>query len=273
MHSYGLIEQSFFRKIHRENLLGPLFSRAIPEKLILSEGEKAFFILDDTGSRGDWTEIVLGKNASLQMLRLQCTTGEESLDTKTRICQSEGSTSKVLHLTLGPGKVDNRVQVELRESTADCRLAGILISGEEGFCKQNIRMEHRVPGCESRQLFKSVLGGRAQSEFEGLILVSRDAQKTQAFQRSDALLLSETARSLSLPFLEIYADDVKCTHGATAGQLDKEALFYLQSRGIGKEQARRILISAFAGEPLEWIPDPELRTHMENVVSGLLEKI
>ena len=126
-------------------------------------------------------------------------------------------------------------------------------------CDTTLLVEHAVPRCTSRELFKAVLDGEARGVFQGKIIVAPDAQKTDGKQMAQALLLSETAEFDSKPELEIFADDVVCGHGSTSGQIDEELLFYLEARGIPEDEARALLIQAFVGEALERIEHEGLR--------------
>jgi Fe-S cluster assembly protein SufD len=133
-------------------------------------------------------------------------------------------------------------------------------------------IDHAVAHCTSHELYKGILGGQARAVFNGRILVRPDAQKTDAKQTNRALLLSDDAQINSNPQLEIFADDVKCTHGAAVGQLDEEAMFYLQARGLTPAQARDLLLHAFAGEVLGEISVPELRIALEHRLFGRLSR-
>ena len=133
------------------------------------------------------------------------------------------------------------------------------------------RIDHAQPHCASRQLYKGILDDQARGVFNGLVLVRRDAQKTDAKQTNKNLLLSEDAGVDTKPQLEIYADDVKCTHGATIGQLNDDSIFYLRARGIGEDTARRMLIHAFAGEIIERIRHAATREVLDKVVWDRLE--
>jgi Fe-S cluster assembly protein SufD len=131
-------------------------------------------------------------------------------------------------------------------------------------------MRHASPNCSSHQLYKGILGGRSKAVFNGRIIVDQDAQKTDANQSNRNLLLSENAVVNSNPQLEIFADDVRCTHGSTVGQLDEEAVFYLRSRGINRDAAVRLLTFAFGGEILDRIPVTALRESLQEKVAGRL---
>jgi Fe-S cluster assembly protein SufD len=131
-------------------------------------------------------------------------------------------------------------------------------------------MRHAAAHCDSHQLYKGILGGKAKAVFNGRIIVDQDSQKTDANQSNRNLLLSDDAVVNSNPQLEIFADDVRCTHGSTVGQLDEEAVFYLRTRGIGRDEAVRLLTLAFAGEVLDRIPVAELRERLEGVVAQRL---
>jgi Fe-S cluster assembly protein SufD len=131
-----------------------------------------------------------------------------------------------------------------------------------------MRVEHASPHCDSRQLYKGVLDGRSRGVFHGRIIVHKDAQKTDAKQTNRNLLLSDQAQIDTKPQLEIYADDVKCTHGATIGQLDENAIFYLRSRGISLESARTLLLFAFTSEILERVKVEPIRNYLEGLVKN-----
>ncbi|HEX2395781.1 MAG TPA: SufD family Fe-S cluster assembly protein, partial [Bacteroidales bacterium] len=133
-----------------------------------------------------------------------------------------------------------------------------------------ILMDHASPNCTSNQLFKGILDDEATGSFNGKILVRQDAQKIQAYQKNNNILLSSTARMNTKPHLEIYADDVKCSHGATVGQLDSEALFYIRSRGISEDEARHLLMYAFANEIVSRISVPILKERIIDLVDKRL---
>ncbi len=164
-----------------------------------------------------------------------------------------------LTLVALPGvSADVPVRVELLGEGAELDAAGLyLCLGDE---RVNIRMDvrHNVGGCTSRQLFKGIVGGTARSDFYGLIYVARDAQRTEAYQENHNLLLSDEAWALTKPQLEIYADDVACSHGATVGRLNADELFYMRSRGIPEAEARALQMISFLSPVLARIPDEAL---------------
>ena len=154
---------------------------------------------------------------------------------------------------------------------ADFSLSGAYLAAGTQHVDTTIRVDHANPRARSRQHVKGVLTGKAQGVFQGKIIVQRGAQQTDGHQMSRALLLSPTARVNTKPELEIYADDVKCGHGATTGALSQEALFYLTSRGIDRESARALLIGAFVEEVLEDIGDASARAVVQGLVGDWLE--
>ncbi len=137
------------------------------------------------------------------------------------------------------------LEIDLDGPGASLDLAGASLSSGSEQVELNVVVRHNVPGCRSEQLFKSVVGGSAKVSFNGLVYVAQDAVRTVAHQQNHSLLLSETAVAESRPQLEIYADDVECSHGATTGYLNPEELFYMRSRGIPEEEARRMQVEAF----------------------------
>jgi Fe-S cluster assembly protein SufD len=173
----------------------------------------------------------------------------------------------ILHsraVSLGGSIVRNDLAAVLDGEGAHATLDGVYLADGTDLVDNHTSIDHAVAHCTSHELYKGILGGHAKAVFNGRILVRPDAQKTDAKQTNRALLLSDDAQINSNPQLEIFADDVKCTHGAAVGQLDDEALFYLQARGLTPAQARDLLLHAFAGEVLGEISVPELRIALEH---------
>ncbi|MFZ3201097.1 MAG: SufD family Fe-S cluster assembly protein, partial [Candidatus Acidiferrales bacterium] len=152
----------------------------------------------------------------------------------------------------------------------ECLINGLFIGGGRQHLDNYMLVEHASPHCGSRQFYNGVLDGRAHGVFHGRIIVHKDAQKTDAKQTNRNLLLSDNAQIDTKPQLEIYADDVKCTHGATIGQMDENALFYLRTRGIDEPSARGLLLLAFAGECLDRMKHGPARAHVEALIHGHL---
>ena len=167
----------------------------------------------------------------------------------------------------------NDLSVALNGPGAETDLFGLYLCGDNEHLDNHTVVEHRVPHCRSNELYKGVLNDQAKAIFNGRIVVFKDAQKTDSTQANRNLLLSEKATINTKPELEIYADDVSCAHGTTVGQMDKDALFFLRSRGIGVEQAKVILTHAFCMELLETIPDPSLRARVQECVDARLTEL
>lgn len=212
------------------------------------------------------SEIYAGKNAIVDFYEL-----EENSDKVTRLSSAytnQESTSNVLinNLMLNCGITRNNYHVKLAGEHAEAYVCGMVISDKQQSVDNFVYMDHAVPNCQSTQLFKYVVQEEAKGSFCGRILVEKDAQKTQAYQTNHNLCTSGDARMYSKPQLEIYADDVKCSHGLTTGQLDEEALFYMRARGISKDEARLMLIQAFTADVLDHVRIDSLRTRLEDLV-------
>jgi Fe-S cluster assembly protein SufD len=162
-------------------------------------------------------------------------------------------------ITLGGRIARNDIVATLDGEGAECTLNGLYVAGGESLVDTHSTIDHARPHCPSHELYKGILAGRARAVFNGKIIVRPDAQKTDAKQTNKALLLTDDAQINTKPQLEIFADDVKCTHGAAIGQLDEDAMFYLRARGIAEIDARNLLIHAFAGEVLDRIAVEEVR--------------
>ncbi len=171
---------------------------------------------------------------------------------------------------LGGMLVRNNQDVVLRQSNTETHLNGVYLLGETQHVDNQTFMDHAVPHCQSNELYKGIVTGRARGVFNGKVLVRPDAQKTNAFQQNSTLLLSPSAVMDAKPQLEIYADDVRCSHGATIGQLDESAVFYLRTRGLNQAQARRLLQFAFLSEVLDHMPDEPVREAVKTLVRDKL---
>jgi Fe-S cluster assembly protein SufD len=156
------------------------------------------------------------------------------------------------------------IGIALKGEGADCTMNGVYLADGERLMDTHTSLDHAMPHCTSHEIYKGILAGKSKAVFNGRIIVQLDAQKTDAKQTNRALLLSDDATINSNPQLEIFADDVKCTHGAAVGQLDEEALFYLQARGLNRAEARDMLLHAFAGEVIAGLKIPALREQIES---------
>lgn len=175
------------------------------------------------------------------------------------VSQAEGSIVNLFFLAPGDGEVAQRVRVDLLGEHAECGVFGFSAAAQQQRHHASVAVNHVAAACRSEQLFRQVVGGSAVATFEGRVTVAQNAQRTDARQSCKTLLLSEAARAHVQPQLEIYADDVKCSHGATVGQLSSEALFYLRSRGVSLAQAQQLLLLGFADEVVQRIPAPAFR--------------
>ena len=204
----------------------------------------------------DVTEVALNKSATLEMLFFQKT---KNLNSEINVRQAENSRMKTHYIISGSEKVRNNMNVKLSGVNAEHSVYGLSLTKQSEHVENNIQIVHASPECQSNQLFKQILSDTSTGVFTGRIIVNKDSQKTTAYQRSSNILLNPKAKMNIRPQLEIYADDVKCSHGATVGQLDAEALFYLRSRGIGEDEAKRILLQAFASEIIDNISGKKLK--------------
>ena len=199
------------------------------------------------------TQIAVAPNAVLRHYKLQAEGSSAFHVAATSVRLDHQAAYRMFAASLGSGLCRNEVDVDLAATDAVARLAGTTLARGAQHLDTTIRIEHSKPRGTSSQEFKAVVDGRAHAVFQGRIRVAPDAQKTDAQQVSRGLLLSSTAAADTKPELEILADDVKCSHGATIGDLDEEALFYLRARGVGEVEARKMLVDAFIGELIEHI--------------------
>ncbi len=218
------------------------------------------------------TELVLSENAVVEHSKLQLE-NPQSFHIGTVQARQDRSSSLVCHnMALGGALLRNDVNSVLDAEGAECWLQGLYVAGGKQHVDNHTTLDHAKPHCSSRELYKGILDGRASAVFNGKIIVRKDAQKTDSKQTNKNLLLSEDATINTKPQLEIHADDVKCTHGATIGQLGEEALFYLRSRGIPLPDARAMLTYAFAGDLLGRVQYEPLRAGLDHLLLDLLRR-
>jgi Fe-S cluster assembly protein SufD len=218
------------------------------------------------------TQIAAAENSFVEHTKIQM----EGLNAyhvgSLRIRQQSGSNVTSHSIMIGGAIVRNNVLSQLGGENAECTLNGLTLASAHQLIDNHTTIDHAEPHCNSHELFKSILDDNARGVFNGKIYVRKDAQKTDAKQTNKTLLLSDLATMNTKPQLEIFADDVKCTHGATIGYLDSEMIFYLRSRGIGEEEARDLLIHAFASDVTERVSSSLLRRYLDKIIFELLQK-
>lgn len=208
------------------------------------------------------TEITCAADSSVRHLKL-VRNGDHALHYgSTHVRQLAGSSYTSREFVLGGASVRRELYLDLDGPGAQCDLTALYMASGTQRHDLRTRVNHNAPGCRTTELYKGILDGQARTVFDGLIKVARDAQQTEAFQTNRNLVLSDDTVSYSIPRLEIYADDVKCSHGSTTGQLEEEQLFFLRSRGFDSNTARVMLANAFASEVVLGVLNPELRASL-----------
>ncbi len=244
-----------------------------PRNLLIFEDESQGTVIEEYVSIGagsmlsnSVTELIAGENATVSHYMIEREHREAFNISTLRIQQARSANVSSHSLLLGGGLVRNNVHPVLAGEGGECLINGLFVGEEHQHLDNYMYVEHAKPHCSSRQFYNGILDGHAHGVFHGRIVVHKDAQKTDAKQTNRNLLLSDDAQIDTKPQLEIYADDVKCTHGATIGQIEENALFYLQSRGIDEISARRLLLLAFASECLDRMRPGVARDHADRLI-------
>jgi Fe-S cluster assembly protein SufD len=232
---------------------------------------ETYVSLEDTETTGACftnavTEAVLAENAIIDHYKIQRESKTAFHMATLQVQQGRSSNFSSHSIALGGSLARNEVNAVLDAEGCECTLNGLYMAGGRQLIDNHTRIDHAKPHCTSHELYKGILDDAARGIFNGKIYVHQDAQKTDAKQTNRTLLLSDEAVINTKPQLEIFADDVKCTHGASIGQLAEEAVFYLRSRGIGKEDARSLLTFAFANDIISRIRVEPIRAQMEKAV-------
>ncbi len=216
------------------------------------------------------TEIVAAEGAVIDHYKVQSESFEAFHIARMNVALARDTNVSSHSFTFGGGIVRNDIAARLGGEGGECTLNGLYYANGRRLIDNHTAIDHALPHCQSHELYKGILNDRARGVFNGKIYVKPDAQKTDAKQTNKTLLLSEQAQINTKPQLEIFADDVKCTHGATVGQLDADALFYLRARGIGVEAARAMLTRAFAIEVVDRIKPERLREAVDALLATLM---
>ena len=213
------------------------------------------------------SEVVVGENSNLEHYLIERESKRAYNVSTLRVEQARSSNITSHTVLLGGALVRNNVHPVLAGEGCSLLINGLYMANGRQHMDNYMKVEHASPHCDSRQLYNGVLDGRSHGVFHGRIVVHKGAQKTDAKQTNRNLLLSDFAQIDTKPQLEIYADDVKCTHGATIGQMDEDAIFYLRSRGLNKETTHSLMLHAFTSESLENMKIEQVRKYLDNLIS------
>lgn len=217
------------------------------------------------------TVIRLEKGANLELIEI--TETKAILSDTVIVEQAEESVFVNKTIDLNNERLRRNQYVNLAEARSECDLGGVYVTDEQQHCDNYVQINHRVPDCKSTQLFKGVAGEQSTAIFTGSIVVAPDAQRTAAYQQNHNIVLSDNARVFTRPQLEIYADDVKCSHGATVGMLDTEAIYYMRQRGISEGAAKRLQIEGFMSEIVEQSPSEDVEHSLHGKISHRLQEL
>ena len=249
--------------------------------LLLAPGSRLQLVVEHHDAEADASghllnlvaQVRLGQDARLDVVELQQCPAGTSLVSRLHVRQQAGSRFSHVALDAGGKLVRRDLQVRLEGEGAEVELAGAAPAGDGQLLDHHVRVDHAAPGCRSDQLYRALAAGRSRAVFNGMAWVHPGADGTEARQSSKNLLLDRLAEIDAKPELEIHADDVVASHGATVGQLDDRALFYLRSRGLDEAQARRMLVRAFCQPVIERVADDTLRGWMDERLHARLETL
>ncbi|MDW7691859.1 Fe-S cluster assembly protein SufD [Flammeovirgaceae bacterium SG7u.111] len=251
---------------------------AQPRNLIIAEDNSRLSFMEDYLTIGDQdgfinvvTEIFVGKDTTVEHYKLQNKSSNSYFVGTTQVEQLGNSHYHNTTMTLGGGLIRNNLNIALNGEHCEAFMTGLYMLNSKDHVDNHSTVDHLKPNSYSNQLYKGIMDDRSTGVFNGKIFVREDAQKTNAFQSNKNILLSDNATINTKPQLEIWADDVKCSHGCTTGALDEEPLFYLKSRGIPEQKAKAMLMQAFANDVLDRIKVDAFKEHIENLIASRLD--
>lgn len=233
--------------------------------------ESHYNLSDNKSLTNAFTEIHAAKNALVDYHKIQNDTPNASLIDHTIVRQQSNSEVSMFTISIGGSLTRNNLVFNHEGEHINSNLYGVSVLNQSQHVDNNTLINHQQPNCESNECYKGIYSKNSTGVFNGKVYVHPEAQKTNAYQQNDNILLDNTATVNAKPQLEIFADDVKCSHGCTMGELDKNALFYLQTRGISENEAKKLLLYAFANEVLENVKVEALKSKMAELIDGKLE--
>ena len=232
--------------------------------------EKILDLSNSSSLVNHFTRVNCSQNTKIEYNKIQNNTEKSKLIDSMNIYQAHDSTCEVNTLIFGGGFVRNNLNFEQNGSNCESNMNGVSLLEKKQFADNHTFVDHKKANCRSNEMYKGIYLDESKGVFNGKIMVRKNAQKIDAFQSNNNLLLSENSTIDSKPQLEIYADDVKCSHGCTIGQLDKDALFYMRSRGVGIQEAKAVLTYAFASEVIENLSIPEVKVLSQKLLAKKL---
>ncbi len=247
-----------------------MFTELKSDRLVVVQGEKAEWSFLVNGSNHVSVEVGEGARLVLQLLTRGNTEGR--VECKVDLSLMRDSSVRIVSVDAAEGDSDLKFDVNLCQSGANFEFHGLYIVAGQEHKNTELDIRHLVADCYSNEQMRGIAAGDGEGRFHGRIYVAEDAQRTQAYQQSRNLLLSDTARIFTEPQLEIYADDVKCSHGAVVGQIEDEAVYYMRQRGIEEKDARRLLTEGFAAEVV-WACDEKFAEEALTEIESRLSRI
>ncbi len=218
------------------------------------------------------TEINCAASSNISYIKIGNESANQLHVGNTQVNVAEKAVFNAMAVNFGGNMVRNNLHISLNGSHSEANLDGLYVTDNKEHIDNHTVVDHKVPNCNSNELYKGIMNGSSKGIFNGKIYVRQDAQVTNAFQSNKNILLSDNATINTKPQLEIWADDVKCSHGCTTGKLDKEQLFYLRARGIGEHSAKLMLLDAYANEVIERIKDENLRTYVQEILHTKIDE-
>lgn len=270
-----ILEKPLSIRYHGQTDTEPLLN--MPRNLIVLGTNSQASLIETYSGTGDKPyltntvgEVILGENAGLEHIKLQVESENAYHISNVRISQQRDSRYTSNAFTFGGALIRNNISLTMEDQGVVSALNGLYVGTGNQLIDNHTTIDHAKPNCHSEELYKGVLDGHAHGVFGGKIFVRPDAQKTNAIQSNNCILLSESATIDTKPQLEIFADDVRCTHGATVGQLNEDAFFYMRSRGIDRFRARQLMIYAFANQVIDRISLEPVREKLMTVLADKL---
>lgn len=246
----------------------------LENNIVVERGQqRQIVVLDDTEhlqANEEFCDIVVKENAFLEMYRIQNLDDTANLKTHIRIHQERDSRVHFVVVSFNAGDLRNHIEVDIDGEGCETKVYGLYLVDKKQHVENCLKINHNVPHCSSDTRFKGIIDDEASAVFNGHVYVAPGAQKTDAQQNNANIILTSTAKIDTKPFLEIYADDVKCSHGTSTGQLDQEAMFYMRQRGISQANARMLLMYAFAADISNHIQIEDLHETIDDMIKRRL---